>query len=262
MGHTVTVRKEMTNPTAERETRMRRSFTAHIPAHIPARIPAYFLAPAIAAALAGTASTASAQGLYMFYSVVDLGGGLFEYEFRVTPQSGWVSGMGWGGLVFGDERSVAAGGSGVSPLDDFTMDPAQFPVGPWTSFTISSGEHNGPTFSPALDLWIPASSNEVLTWRGESLGLVGSREMLYSTLSVTGGAQAANFRVARTCPCACAFCTVTGVTFCDIKDFLAFQNGFVNGALCACNYDTSTGPGVCDIFDFLAFQSDYVNHCR
>lgn len=119
-----------------------------------------FVVPAAAAALAaiaGAASTASAQGLEMCYSQTNLGGGLFEYEFSVTPDSGWVSGMGWRWLIFGDAQSSA------SPIADFTMDPSQFPLGPWTRLQFSSGGHNGPTLGPVLDYWIPRDGSETLT---------------------------------------------------------------------------------------------------
>ena len=59
--------------------------------------------------------------------------------------------------------------------------------------------------------------------------------------------------------CACVWDT-TGGPNCDIFDFLAFQNDFVNNAPCACGYDTTGGPN-CDIFDFLAFQNDFVSGC-
>ncbi len=225
------------------------------------------LIPAIATAIAGTASTATAQGLEMCYTQVDLGGGLFEYEFSVTPDAGWVSGMGWRWFIFGDEPGTGNGGTGISPIKDFTMDPAQFPIGPWVSLTSSGGGHNGPTFAGVLDYWIPRDGSETLTWKGESIGRVAPGEMLFSTIAGTiGGALAATFQVATfgcgsACPCACNFDTSTGLNICDIFDFLAFQDGFVAADPCACDIDTSTGPGICDIFDFLAFQDAFVAGC-
>ena len=62
-----------------------------------------------------------------------------------------------------------------------------------------------------------------------------------------------------TCACACTY-DPTGGPSCDIFDFLAFQNDFVNGASCACEYDQGGGSN-CDIKDFLAFQNDFVNGC-
>lgn len=227
---------------------------------------------ALTVAALGTASIASAQGLEMSFSQTDLGGGLTEYSFSVTPDAGWAPGMGWRWFIFGDEPGVGGGGTGVSPIADFTMDPAQFPIGPWTSLSSSGGGHNGPTFASVLDYWIPATGTETLRWVGQSTGCVGPNEMLFSTLAGTvGGATAANWDVATligpgTCGVICPtsainFDTSTGNNVCDIFDFLAFQNLFVAGDPCACDFDTSTGPGVCDIFDFLGFQTSFVAGC-
>jgi hypothetical protein len=223
----------------------------------------------VLAALAalGTASVASAQSLDMCYDVVDLGTGEFEFSFTVSTDAGWIPGMGWRWFIFGDERHVSAGGTGISPIADFSMDPAQFPIGPWTALSSSGGGHNGPTFSSVLDYWVPASATETLTWKGVSTGRIAPGEMLFSTIAGTiGGAVAADFKVATVgcagaCPCACNFDTSTGRNTCDIFDFLAFQDGFVGADPCACDMDTSTGGGVCDIFDFLAFQNAFVAGC-
>jgi hypothetical protein len=61
--------------------------------------------------------------------------------------------------------------------------------------------------------------------------------------------------------CICDIDTSTGVGVCDVFDFLAFQDLFVQGDPEACELDTSTGPGVCDVFDFLAFQDLFVQGC-
>ena len=53
----------------------------------------------------------------------------------------------------------------------------------------------------------------------------------------------------------------TGVGVLDMRDFLCFQNSFVNGERYACDCDKSTGLLVCDIFDFLCFQNAFVNGC-
>jgi hypothetical protein len=207
------------------------------------------------------------ESLTLCYDIVDLGGGLFEYTFVCETEAGWVPGMGWRWFIFGDEPGVAGGGTGVSPIADFVIDPNSLPVGPWTALSSSGGGHNGPTFSSVLDYWIPATASETLTWKGTSATRVLPGDMLFSTIAGTlGGAVAADFKVAtegcpNTCPCACDFDTSTGAGVCDIFDFLAFQNAFVGGDPCACDIDTSTGTGVCDIFDFLAFQNEFVGGC-
>ncbi len=83
------------------------------------------------------------------------------------------------------------------------------------------------------------------------------------TLGSLGGANAGAYDafVARFVPCYADLDTSTGAGTLDIFDFLAFQNGFVNGNLAACDCDTSTGWLACDIFDFLCFQSAFVAGC-
>ena len=78
-----------------------------------------------------------------------------------------------------------------------------------------------------------------------------------------GGANAGPYDafVARYVPCYADLDASTGAGVLDIFDFLAFQNGFVNGNLAACDCDTSTGWLVCDIFDFLCFQRAFVAGC-
>ena len=78
-----------------------------------------------------------------------------------------------------------------------------------------------------------------------------------------GGANAGPYDafVARYVPCYADLDASTGAGVLDIFDFLAFQNGFVNGNLAACDCDTSTGWLVCDVLDFLCFQSAFVAGC-
>jgi hypothetical protein len=67
-------------------------------------------------------------------------------------------------------------------------------------------------------------------------------------------------RVDRICICDIAAPT----RICDIFDFLAFQDQFIQGGgglFDVCNLDTASGRNVCDIFDFLAFQDLFVLGC-
>lgn len=222
-----------------------------------------------AVSLAFAASQAGAQGLEMCYDVTDLGTGLFEYRFVIETDAGWQPGMGWRWLIFGDEPSVAAGGTGVSAINDFVVYPSSFPVGPWEKIQGSGGGHNGPTFAKlngaVLDFWIPQTADEVLEWSGTSATNVPAGEMRFSTLAGTaGGATAANFTIATLgCPASCyADCdTSSGAGVLDIFDFLCFQDSFTQSEPYACDCDTSSGTGVCDIFDFLCFQDAFVNGC-
>ena len=68
------------------------------------------------------------------------------------------------------------------------------------------------------------------------------------------------FTAGSSCPaCACTW-DANGGANCDIFDFLAFQNAFVNGDPCACEIDPNGGSN-CDIFDFLVFQDQFVSGC-
>ena len=147
-----------------------------------------------AAALAGNAH---ATPLTMDYTVTDLGGGLYDYEFYFTltdDNHNWQAGMGWGWVIIGDAQSQA------SPLYDWAGDMGDMPVGPWTYWSSSSGYHNGPTLGYVLDYWVPAAVGDQLFFSGTSTVLLHEGEMLWSSLVVTGGAQGVNWEVAHYIP--------------------------------------------------------------
>jgi len=137
----------------------------------------------------------NATPLKLDYSVNDIGGGLYNYDFSLVldnNDSSWSSGQGWRWFIFGDAPSGE-----TTPLTNFTMDSGDLPVGPWTSLNSTSGGHNGPTFSDVLDYWIPLSIGETLSWSGTSTANLFQGELLFSTLAGTlNGAIAANFEVA------------------------------------------------------------------
>jgi hypothetical protein len=140
-------------------------------------------------------AVADAGPLRLDYTVSDLGGGLYDYEFTLVldnNDSSWSSGQGWRWLIFGDAPSP-----GPSPLTAFTIDSGDLPVGPWTGLSSSSGGHNGPSFSPVTTYWIPTAVGETLTWSGTSTANLAQGQMLWSTIAGTlGGAVPANFDVA------------------------------------------------------------------
>jgi hypothetical protein len=212
---------------------------------------------ALIGGLVAAASTAQAQSLDMCYQVTDLGGGLYQYDFELTPDAGWAPGMGWRWLIFGDEPGTCCGGTGVSPLADFQEDPASFPVGPWTGVGRSSGGHNGPDMQHVLDYWIPASATETLRWSGTSSNNLRPGELLFSTLAGTqGGAVAADFKEAELCEAPC-YPDCDGNETLDVFDFLCFQDAFV----AAVPYADCDGNSVFDVFDFLCFQDAFVVGC-
>lgn len=147
-----------------------------------------------AAALAGNAH---AMPLTMGYTVTDIGGGLYDYEFYFTladDDHSWQAGMGWGWVIIGDAQSQA------SPLYDWAGDMGDFPVGPWTGWSSSGGYHNGPTLNYVLDLWVPTYVGEQLFFSGTSSVLLHEGEMLWSSIYTGGGAPVVEWEVAHIIP--------------------------------------------------------------
>jgi hypothetical protein len=153
-----------------------------------------FLTVASAALLCHVSQT-KASPLSMDYWVVDIGGGLYEYDFTLVldnHDSSWAPGQGWDWLIFGDQMDAP------SPIDDFVGDPGDLPIGPWTFYTTSWGSHNGPTLLSSA--WIPTAVGESLNWSGTSANLVTAPDMLFSTLVTSGGAVPADWEVANQVP--------------------------------------------------------------
>jgi hypothetical protein len=117
--------------------------------------------------------------LALDYVVTDTGLGVYQYDFTLTltnDDGSWSPGQGYGWIIFGDANQSD------SPLSDFQMDPAQFPVGPWTSLTSSVGYHNGPTFNYVLDKWVPSDIGDTLQWTGFSAVFLDQDQLLFSSL--------------------------------------------------------------------------------
>lgn len=122
--------------------------------------------------------------------------GKFRYEFRLSMDNAtgtWLSIQGFGGIVFGDVEN------GVSPIDDFVLDPTSVPAGPWTGLGGSSGFHNGPTLAPIIDfqsldavIWTPSTLGDFLTWAGTSS--VNTCDLTFSTLYTSNLADPAEFQ--------------------------------------------------------------------
>ena len=210
------------------------------------------------ASLLALPAIASAQTLLLEYSVEDIGG-LFQYEFCLSTDDGWAPGMGWRWFIWGDcDGSVMS--PCPTPLTDFVGDPASLPVGPWTGYTSSGGGHNGPTFSGVLDFWIPATGDEVLTWRGTSTANLPEGDLLFSSIAGTvGGAVSPNFAIA-TLKDGGTECRadIDGDGQLTLFDFLEFQNLFAAGDLRA-DFD---GDGQLTLFDFLEFQNLFAAGCE
>lgn len=129
--------------------------------------------------------------LRLDYEVTDRGNGLFDYVFELVLDNNdgkWDANDGWGWIIFGDTAGK------LSPLTDFVFTSA-IPA-PFTGTLISSGGHNGPTFTPLTSLWVPTGINDSISWAGYSKADLAQGELLFSTLQSTPGAKKANFEEA------------------------------------------------------------------
>jgi hypothetical protein len=137
------------------------------------------------------ASAAMASPLDLSYSIADTGSGFFEYDFTLTlddHDNSWVAGQDFNWITFGDATSSA------SPLTNFVGDVAP---APFTSFSASSGYHNGPTLlSTANNFagWAPTAVGDSLSWSGSSSAFLGQGQLLFSNL--IGSGVHADFEVA------------------------------------------------------------------
>lgn len=141
------------------------------------------------AGLAMLPSSAQATPLRLDYTIQDLGGGSFDYEFFLTVDNNdgtFVAGQGWRWLIFGDVQSAPTN------LTSFVGDPLDLPIGPWTFYTSSSGGHNGPTLGPVLDYWVPTGIGDSLFWSGTSTANLPEGSLDWSTIAGTlnGGVPA------------------------------------------------------------------------
>ncbi|MAE70049.1 MAG: hypothetical protein CME06_06225 [Gemmatimonadetes bacterium] len=128
----------------------------------------------------------AATPLRMDFTVTELGDGLYDYEFVLkldNHDSSWEPGQSWGWVIAADAQESD------SPLADFVGDPADLPIGPWDTYTVSMGYHNGPTLWHVLDEWSPVEEGDLLTWSGISSHY--TEELLFSTL--VGNGELATF---------------------------------------------------------------------
>jgi hypothetical protein len=103
-----------------------------------------WMIPFIVLSLFFVLTPAGATPLRMEYSVTDLGAGAFQYEFSLildNHDGTWFTGQGFNWIIFGDNRYDY----GSSPLTNFVGDSTDLPIGPFTYYNISVGEHEGPT---------------------------------------------------------------------------------------------------------------------
>lgn len=158
-----------------------------------------WLAAPLTALLLAASQSASSVPLRLDYSIADLGGGMFNYEFTLVVDDNdgtYAPGQGWRWFIFGDEPFP-----GSSPLTDFVGDPSDLPIGPWTMYISSSGGHNGPTLGPVLDFWVPAGIGDSLSWSGTSTAFLPQGQLLWSTIAGTlDNAVAADFEIANKVP--------------------------------------------------------------
>lgn len=160
-----------------------------------------FAVAVVACAICFGAGQAHATPLAMSYEITDIGGGLYDYEFKLVLDNNdgsWSAGHRWNWIVFGDKLSSS------SPLSDFAGDTGDLPIGPFIAYTYCFGGHNGPTLldNSQQDYymagWQPAGIGDFLAWSGTSAAYVGQGDMFFSTLnySYTLGAVPADMELA------------------------------------------------------------------
>ena len=132
-------------------------------------------------ALAASASFAAASPLDLF-ARSSFNGTNYDYSFtlRLTNTDGsWVSGDGWGWIVFGEKTATV-------DFDSFVGTPGSMLDSPWTDFELSEGAHHGPTLSSIFDVWTPTAVGQSVHWSGTA-DVDLPEEFQWSSL-YTGGA--------------------------------------------------------------------------
>lgn len=140
--------------------------------------------------------TSRADVLDLFYMKNDVGGGMFQYDFKLivaNDDGSYLIGQGFNWIIFGDVPAAE------STLPDFLLINETFP-NPIMSFSFSGGGHNGPTFIDSVNLgtdgWIPLGLGDFVTWSGTSTHDVPDGDLLFSTLVALNGATNTNFKPA------------------------------------------------------------------
>jgi hypothetical protein len=126
-----------------------------------------------------------ATPLRMEYSVVDLGVGSYKYDFSLildNHDGTWSTGQGFNLIIFGDNSYPY----GPSPLTDFVGNPADLPIGPFTYYTSSGGEHTGSTLinydNNVGNPWVPSYIGDSLHWSGTSSANLFQGSLLFTNL--------------------------------------------------------------------------------
>lgn len=126
-----------------------------------------------------------ATPLRMEYSVKDLGAGSFQYDFSLILDNNdgtWFCGQGFDWIIFGDNPYPYSS----SPLTNFVGNPTDLPIGPFTYYTSSSGDHNGPTLRSSdpnnSQPWIPSHVGDRINWSGTSSANLYQGSLLFTNL--------------------------------------------------------------------------------
>jgi len=150
---------------------------------------------ALIALLATGFEPAGATPARLDYAITDLGGGLYDYQFTLViddNDGSFFSGFELGAwIIFGDDPSS-------SPLTDFSGDPNDLPIGPFSDYGTLTGAHNGPSLEPLNTRWTPSGVGDSLSWSGTSTARLGQGELLWS--NTTGDVPQADFEVAQLVP--------------------------------------------------------------
>ena len=148
---------------------------------------------------------AQATPLRVDYTVNDLGGGTYQYDFRFildNNDGSWVSGQSWDWFIFGD-RSGSANPSAFGPSITSTW-TWQSTDAPFTQ-QYSGGGHEGPTSCYTTDgcsgiAWIPSAVGDSWSGSGTSPTLIADGDMYWSILVASNGASSIQFEIANRVP--------------------------------------------------------------
>jgi len=214
-----------------------------------------------AVTVASVTSTATASPLKLEYCITDVGGGVLQYQFKLTLNNNdgsWSSGLGYNWIIFGDVASP-----GPSNFADFVGDLPAPPPFDDEGWSFSSGGHNGPTlldFGTDFDFrgWIPTAVGQSLTWSGRSSIRLGAGEMAWSNIVGTG--VQANYEIATlltSCDSGTCAADFDGNGFVNGDDYDLFVNAFFDGDTSA-DFD---GNGFVNGDDFDAFADRFEAGC-
>lgn len=159
----------------------------------------------LATVLISSVQVTQATPLRVDYTINNLGGGTYQYDFSFildNNDGSWVSGQSWDWFIFGDRSDFgnpsAFGPSGTSTWTWLSTDA------PFTQ-QYSAGGHEGPTSCYPPDgcggaAWIPSAVGDSWSGSGTSPTLIADGDLYWSALVGSNGARSIQFEIANRVP--------------------------------------------------------------